>query len=351
MTDVLTALATSDLHDTAPAAPAASLSVLIPTFETATDPAGLIREIRAALSGRPAPAEIVLAGGKGTRDRARAAVAEAGDWTEVVVVETTVAPDEEEALKLALSRATGDLVLTLPGWRVPPAEDLAPLFDEMAAGRDMVAGSTVGAEEAARLPWRRRLFHRSVARLFGTEFHDLFCRVRLGRRAVFAEVAALGVRQHFLPVVADWRGFDVAEVTLPRPETASRFHRSFSVTGHFRAMVDLLMLHVVLKFLHRPLRFFSAIGAPLVVIGVLVTGWLAVARLFQLTALSDRPLLTFGMLSIVLGVQVIAIGLVGEIIVFTSRRRAKTYEVAERTDDADGRDGPKRNGRDRDGGR
>ena len=312
---------------------AATLSVLIPTFETATDPAALIRDLKAALDGRPAPAEIVVAGGKGIRDRAEAARAAAAGWTEVIAVVSTVAPDEEEALKHALSRATGDTILTLPGWRVPSAAGLAPMFDALDAGHDLVAGSTVDPETAARLPWRRRIFHNSVGRLFGTRFNDLFCRVRLGRRAVFAETAALGVRQHFLPVVADWRGFDVAEVTLPRPETPGSFHRAFSVSGHFRAMVDLLMLYVVLKFLHRPLRFFSAIGAPLVVLGVLVTGVLVLARLFQLTALSDRPLLTFGMLSIVLGVQIIAIGLVGEIIVFTSNRRARTYEVSRRTDD------------------
>ncbi|MDJ1009589.1 MAG: glycosyl transferase family 2 [Paracoccaceae bacterium] len=308
--------------------PGPRLSVVVPTFDICTDAAAFVKGIVSALERVAEPAEIILVGGTGTRDRVAGARAAVGEDVPLVALETSVAPGEEEALKLALGRARGELILTLPGWRAPTSETLSALFAGL-DGHDFVTGSTLTPEQAEASSWRRRLFHWSVGKLFGARFSDLFCRIRLGHREVFDETAVLGVRQHFIPAVADWRGFDVVETVLPSQGQATGYHRPISLTGHFRAMVDLLMLYVVLKFLHRPLRFFSAIGAPLVLIGGAITTYLVIARALQLTSLVDRPLLTFGVLFIVLGVQIIAIGLIGEIIVYTSNRRAKTYEVKE----------------------
>ena len=93
-------------------------------------------------------------------------------------------------------------------------------------------------------------------------------------------------------------------------------------------MFDAMTLFVVLKFLHRPLRFFGAIGLPIFLFGLLVTGALIFGRLFMGSALADRPALIFSTLMIVLGVQIIAIGLVGEIIIFASSRQLKQYKVS-----------------------
>lgn len=326
MSTHLTVASNSSSND-APAAEPMALSIIVPTFDTCTDPHRLITVYRRTLDQLgQRPLEVILVGGPGTRDRVESARAAAGDWAELVAIETSVAPDEEEALKLGIARADGEFVLTLPGWRTPGEADFQAVFSAF-NGHDMVTGTFVDPETGAST-WRRRLFHRSVTRLFGAEFHDLFCRVRLGRREVFEETVTLGVRQHFIPVVADWRGFKVSEAYLTGQGTeGSGLMRNFSLVGHFRAFVDLMMLYVVLKFLHRPLRFFSAIGAPLVLLGTLITGYLVIARALQMTSLVDRPLLTFGVLFLVLGVQVIAIGLIGEIIVYTSNRRSKTYEV------------------------
>jgi hypothetical protein len=140
-----------------------------------------------------------------------------------------------------------------------------------------------------------------------------------------------GVRQHFIPLLAVWRGFKAGEVELHSPQKsgAKRRRLRFTLLGHFRALIDLLTLFVTLKFLQRPLRFFGFVGALPLLVGLVITTWLAVARLLGSIALSDRPLLIFGVLLIVLGIQIIAIGLIGEIIIFASNRRIKNYEIAE----------------------
>ena len=79
----------------------------------------------------------------------------------------------------------------------------------------------------------------------------------------------------------------------------------------------------------RPLRFFGSIGLPVFLAGAILTTVLVLQRLFGDAALADRPALIFGIIMVVLGIQVIAIGLVGEIIIYAGSRRLKQYEVRE----------------------
>ncbi len=303
-----------------------TLSVVVATFGECEDAKAFLETYRDAMSGIVTPLEIILVGEEGTRDRV-AKVRDGGfDWCELVPVETSFAAGEDEATKLALARARGDLVLAVPGRKAGSAATIRRLLEGLGEN-DLVVGVSEDAQKSGGL--RKNVLHWAIRKMFGRDYQDLFCRFRLGKRSVFTESAALGVRQHFIPLVADWRGYNVSELPIPAEEARlpalSVWHPR--LRWHYRALIDLLMLFVVLKFLDRPLRFFSAIGAPIFGLGCLITGYLVIARLLQLTTLADRPLLTFGVLMIVLGVQVIAIGLVGEIIVYTSNRRSKSYEI------------------------
>ena len=89
----------------------------------------------------------------------------------------------------------------------------------------------------------------------------------------------------------------------------------------------MLSLYVVLKFIHKPLRFFGTIGVPILLIGSIFTGDPGISRLFFGVPLADRPALILGALLIVLGIQVIALGLIGEIIIFVAGKRIKDYTI------------------------
>lgn len=102
----------------------------------------------------------------------------------------------------------------------------------------------------------------------------------------------------------------------------------FKPMGHLRALFDAVTLFVVLKFLFRPLRFFGSIGLPIFLIGAIYSAVLVFGRIFMDVPLADRPALIFSVLMIVLGVQIIALGLVGEIIIFSNSRQIKQYKVS-----------------------
>lgn len=254
----------------------------------------------------------------------------ASDWEALTVIGQRPWSGEDAALSAAVRRSTADLLLMLPGWSQVEPADLSRLVGAL-GDHDMVSAARRTPEGGTLLGARQRLFARLLRGMFGRAPSDPFCRVHLVRRETLEDVASFGVRQHFLPVIAAQRGHSVAEVPVapaPAPDAAQSAY-VFKPLGHVRALFDALTLYVVLTFLRRPLRFFGAIGLPLFLLGSLITLFLVIQRLLGDTALADRPLLIFAVLMIVLGVQIIAIGLVGEIIIFAGARRMKQYEVAE----------------------
>lgn len=231
--------------------------------------------------------------------------------------------DEIGALKSAVRRASGDIILTLPAVLQVEPDDLSKVID--AADRaDMVVAErpAVGRSWLYRL--QDRLFHGALRVLFGRPLRDLVCRVRAYKRATVEEILGFSSQQHFLPILAHDRGFHIETVDVAMRQHATP-HARFG--SQLRLLSDTIALFFVLKFVRKPLRFFGAIGLPLLLIGLIFTGLLAAGRLLFDMPLADRPILILGVLLIVLGIQIIALGLIGEIIIFASGKRTREYTV------------------------
>ena len=233
---------------------------------------------------------------------------------------------EDDALTDGVRRAQGEVVVTLPGWGELDPEEINTLVDAVVEV-DMATGSRERQLSGTERP-RVALAHGLVRKLFKQGFNDIFCRTRAGRRDVFKEAVDLGVRQHFLPLVAVYEGYRVQEVPVRVAENAvSPSIKQLRAGSHIAALVDLLALYIALNFLKRPLRFFGAIGLPMIAFGALITLWLVFDRLVLGTALGDRPALVFSVMLLILGIQIVALGLIGEIIIFASSRRMRGYEI------------------------
>ena len=234
---------------------------------------------------------------------------------------------EDGALKVGIDRARGNVVLTLPGWSEADPGEIGRLVDALGE-EDMVVGRRGDQTRSWLQRMRMGATHGLIRLLFGQRFGDVFCRIRAGRTEMFRKIADLGVRQHFLPVVAASEGYRVREAAIgPDTDASIPAAYSFKPLAHISAFVDILTLYVGLKFLRRPLRFFGAIGLPLFLLGTLITAYLIISRLIFGEALADRPALVFSVMMIVLGIQIIALGLIGEIVIFSSSRRMRTYEI------------------------
>jgi glycosyltransferase involved in cell wall biosynthesis len=232
---------------------------------------------------------------------------------------------ESAALTAGFGEARGRAILTLPAYyQVVPGE----LGKLVAAGRetDMAIAVRWPRAGSGLEGWRRNAFHGLLGFITGQTYRDLGCGVRLLKREIADEIPLYGERHRFYPTLARSRGFDVMEVEVaqsPKDDYRGRYR----LREYLHRLLDIMTLFFLVRFTKKPLRFFGTIGFLVGALGVLLLVVLIVQRLFFEVGLADRPALLLSSLMLVLGVQIFALGLIGELIIFTHARELKEYAV------------------------
>ena len=232
---------------------------------------------------------------------------------------------EAELVRAGAAEARYPLLLILPAWRRVEAGALPLLLDRVADGAD----AAVAVRSPRRDPWPSRLRSRAfrfLARPVTRRFRDLGAGVVAIRAEVFREVPPYGGSYRYLPVLAEREGFQVDEVELPQ-HPADTGVRAAGPGAYLERAIDLLGLFFLVRFTHKPLRFFGLLGALLGAAGVALLLVLLVQRLGG-QGIANRPALLLGTLLVVFGTQSIALGLVAEIIVHLTAPQHRAYRLA-----------------------
>lgn len=233
---------------------------------------------------------------------------------------------ESVCLSAAVERARGRYLVTSPQYvQVDPVE-LRAMLGALDEGADFVTPWRSPRVD----PWLNRLqsaaFNLVIRQIIRMNFHDLNCYFRAIRREVLEDVAVYGDMYRYLPVIAYRQGYRVVEVKV-------RHLKEWGGTGIFglgiytRRFLDILAVMFLTKFTLKPLRFFGTIGGLFSLIGLFICAYMTVQKFGFDQPISGRPLLLLGVLLIVLGVQVLGFGLVGEIIIFSQARNLKEYRI------------------------
>ena len=233
---------------------------------------------------------------------------------------------ESVCLSAAMERASGKYIITSPQYvQVDPGE-LLPMLTALDEGADFVTPWRHPRVD----PWLNRVqsatFNFILRQVVRMQFHDLNCYFRAIRKEVLDDIAVYGDMYRFLPVIAFRQGFQVVEVKV-------RHLKEWGATGFFgvgiyaRRVLDILAVMFLTKFTLKPLRFFGMVGGAFSLIGSAICLWMTFQKLFYGQGVSGRPLLLFGVLLLVLGVQIVGFGLVGEIIIFSQARNLKEYRI------------------------
>ncbi|MFL5403939.1 MAG: glycosyltransferase [Gemmatimonadales bacterium] len=235
---------------------------------------------------------------------------------------------ETAALRLGIEKSQGDLLLTLPAYFQVQPQGLSLLLDAIAAGADMAVANRSPRLDSWLNRMQSRAFHRIVGGIGQQEFHDIACGVRVMRRSVAEALPLYGDLHRFIPALALREGYQVKEVAVPQHPKDART-RVYRPGVYFRRLLDIAAFFFLAKFTERPLRFFGLVGSIFLASGTLLSLVLLIQRV-EGQGIANRPALLLAVLLLALGVQLIGLGLVGEIIVHLRAPHRRAYRVRER---------------------
>jgi len=302
-----------------------AVSVVVPVHEMADPLDELYAEYAAALRASGQPVEFLFVTEPRFAAHGARLAAVARRTGTVRVLEAGQPLGEAALIKAALPLCRGPVVLTLPAYRRVEASGLPALIGCVDDGADVAVARRWPRRDGRLNQLQNRGLHALIRWLLRVDLNDVACGVRAARRKVLEEIPLYGDNARFLGVIGARLGYRVDEVAIPQHARDVR-PRLYPPGTYLRRLLDILALFFVLRFTQKPLRFFGLFGSLLAAVGVGVLAILTWQRLGG-QALAGRPLLLGGVLLLILGVQLVALGLIGEIIVFLGTPRGSTYRL------------------------
>lgn len=306
------------------------ISVIIPLLNEEESLAELHQQLSRAVCTLEKPVEFLFVD-DGSTDRSMEILSKLHkNDPQVRVIQFRRNYGKSAALALGFKAARGEIIVTVDADLQDDPDEIPNLVKKLEEGYDLVSGWKKDRKDPFVKRSSSKFFNLVTRIMTGLSIHDINCGLKAYRREVTETVNVYGQLHRFLPVLAQWQGFKVSEVPVkhrPRKYGKTKFGLSRFVAGFF----DLLTVLFITRFTKRPLHFFGLIGASTFVIGAGISFYLAIERLFFGKFLSDRPLLFLGILAIIVGVQFVSIGLLGEMIT-ESRKDNIDYSIKKTLD-------------------
>ena len=237
--------------------------------------------------------------------------------TRIKVIQFRKNAGKSDALSVGFEAATGDLVVTMDADLQDDPAEIPNLIAKLDNGYDMISGWKKKRRDPLSKKIPSKVWNAMTTCMTGMRLHDYNCGLKIYRSEVIKTIRVFGELHRYLPVLADLQGFQVGELPVnhrPRQFGKTKFGISRFTNGFF----DLLTVVFIHKYTKRPLHLFGLIGLVSTLLGSGITLYLILLRIFKASYLSNRPLLFIGVMLLILGVQFISIGLLGEMITRSS---------------------------------
>jgi len=216
------------------------------------------------------------------------------------------------ALSTGFKNARGDIVVTIDADLQDDPEEIVSLLNKLEEGYDLVSGWKQQRKDSFIKRSTSKLFNSVTGILTGLKIHDINCGLKAYRKKATAAIKVYGELHRFIPALVKIEGFKVGEVKVrhyPRKYGKTKF----GVTRFFKGFTDLITVLYISRFTTRPMHLFGIAGALFFVLGILVNLYLTINKLRGI-GIGDRPLFFLGILLMILGIQLLSIGLLGEMI-------------------------------------
>jgi glycosyltransferase involved in cell wall biosynthesis len=313
---------------------ASSLSVIVPLLNEADNLPPLYEQLTAVLTSTGRDYEILFVD-DGSDDASPDILEDLfrRDAARVRVLQFRRNFGKTAALNAGFSHARGEVIITMDADLQDDPAEIPAMLAKLDEGYDLVAAWRYNRQDPLDKTLPSRFFNLVVSRSTGLHLHDFNCGFKVYRRAVTDSVRLYGELHRFIPVLAQQQGFRIAELAVqhhPRRAGVSKYGAKRLLKG----FIDFGTVMFLTTYLKRPSHLFGVGGVAVFGLGSLANLYLAVlwslrevAGMTGIGPIGTRPLLIVAVLAMILGIQLISVGLLGEMLRYFNFRPAEEYTI------------------------
>ncbi|HEY3495715.1 MAG TPA: glycosyltransferase family 2 protein [Polyangiaceae bacterium] len=296
------------------AAPTLDLSVVVPIYNEEESIPLLVEELHAALRPTGLNYELVLVD-DGSKDKSWTVLSGLADGDPALhLVRFRRNFGQTAAMQAGLDVSRGKKIVTIDADLQNDPADIPAMVQKLEEGYDLVAGWRRDRKDTfvnRKLP--SMIANRIISVATKVKLHDYGCTLKAMTYEVAKELRLYGEMHRFIPAMASWVGAGILE--MPVNHRARRFGTSkYGIGRTLRVVLDLMTVRFIQSYLTRPMQVFGSAGLASLGLGFLTCVWLVVEKFAFHAKLSDRPLLLLGVLLIVVGLQLLSLGLVADVV-------------------------------------
>lgn len=312
-----------------PSAPPIDLSIVVPTYNEEESIPELYARLLAVLDATEMAWEIVFVD-DGSTDGSFFTMQKLRTADERIrVIQFRRNFGKTAALVAGFEAARGATIITMDADLQDEPREIPRLLAKLGEGYDLVSGWKQVRHDPISKTLPSKLFNRVVGLGTGIKLHDFNCGFKAYRREVVETVRLYGELHRFIPALAYWKGFGVAEI--PVEHHARKYgHSKFGAGRLLKGLIDFGKVMFLTRYMGKPLHLFAPTGLILFAVGFLLLIELTLEKLIAGHHLFDRPALILGVLLVLMGVQLVSTGLLGEMIRNAAYDRREEFSVRER---------------------
>lgn len=303
------------------------ISVVIPLYNEEQSLRELYEKLRSALN-RFGRYEIIFVDDGSTDDSMRVLQELRHRDRRIKIVRFRRNFGKSAALSVGFQQAKGDIIITMDADLQDDPAEIPNLVNEIKKGYDLVSGWKKKRFDPITKTIPSRFFNFVTSLITGIRIHDFNCGLKAYRKEVVKEVKLYGELHRYIPVLAVWHGFKIGE-TIVQHHPRKYGKTKFGVGRFWKGFLDLLTVLFTTRYFRRPLHLFGFWGLIFFTLGFVIDLYLVILKFAEGMSLSNRPLFVGGILLIIVGIQFISIGLLGEMISKTRRTSEEEYSIRE----------------------
>lgn len=288
------------------------ISIVLPSYNEAENLVELVPELIDTLNAASITHEIIVVddgSGDRTPEVLRTLCAE---HPEVVGIRLRRNLGKSAALQTGFARATGEVVACMDADGQDDPAEIPNLLAALDGGLDLVTGRRAIRHDRFIKRTTSKFYNKATSMVTGVEGRDFNSGLKAMKAPVASSLELYGELHRYIPVLAHWAGFKTGELPVEHHERRHGTSK-FGKARFWRGFLDLITVKFLTTYTRRPFHLFGGIGVVFSFIGAALLGYITVLKLSG-DSVGTRPALTIGVLFLVVGVQMLSLGLLSELV-------------------------------------